>query len=187
MTVLLFACRASIASDVDPKAARHPGSYVGIGTGYAQSRAWVQSNEDHPDFEVGPLHSWQAVFRVGDAFSEWFSIGFQNVLMQASKGKKESIAVFALFLDSTFYPWRGLGISPAVGLGFSYATGRNEFEFDYGGPLSLSLTLKYEFQITRLLVIAPVAQTYWVRSDKFDGLYIFFGLEFAKWFESATG
>ena len=85
----------------DPSVARHPGSYVGVGSGYSQSRAWVQSNEDHPDFEVGALHSWQTVFRVGDAFTEWFSLGFKNVLMQAAKGKSESIAAFALFLDST--------------------------------------------------------------------------------------
>jgi hypothetical protein len=170
----------------DPSVERHPGSYIGGAAGYAQIRAWVEKNEDHGDLEFGPMHSWFASLRVGDAFAEWFALGFQVELTNAYEGK-EQVGAFNLLLDASFYPVAGLGIRPAVGLGLGFANGEEEWEFGGGGPGCLSLTVLYEFRITKLFVVAPTAQAFWITGQGFDGFFLFFGVEFIKWFETATG
>jgi hypothetical protein len=55
-----------------------------------------------------------------------------------------------------------------------------------GGPGCLSLALLYEFRVGRYFTIAPVVQTAWIVSDGYDGVYLFIGLEFTKWFKTAT-
>jgi len=170
----------------DPSVKRRPGSYIGGGAGYSQIRAWVEANEDHGDLEFGPMHSWYASLRVGDAFTEWFALGFQVELANAYQGK-EQVGAFNLLLDASFYPIGGLGIRPAVGLGLGFANGKEEWEFGGGGPGCVSLSFLYEFRITRLFVVAPVAQVFWITGQGFDGLFLFFGLELIKWFETPTG
>ena len=56
-----------------------------------------------------------------------------------------------------------------------------------GGPGCFSLALTYEFRVARLFAIAPVAQVYGIVGENFDGFFMFFGLEFIKWFQTATG
>jgi hypothetical protein len=170
----------------DPSVRRHPGSYLGGGIGYVQSRAWLPSNEEHGDLAFGPLHTWGQYFRVGDAFFEWFAVGFQiNVTSTTQDGI--SVGAFSLLLDTTLYPWQGLGIRPSVGLGLGFAQGKKDWEFGGGGPGALSLALFYEIRILRLLVVSPVAQVYWVTGEEFDGLFLLFGIEVTKWFDTAEG
>ncbi|MCP4604900.1 MAG: hypothetical protein GY847_30995 [Proteobacteria bacterium] len=174
----------------DPKTLRHPGSYIGFGVGYTNAHSWFKPKEDEFDdkLSIGPFHCWQTMFRVGDAFFEWFALGFQIDMIYGGYGGPESISAFALRLDTTFYPWRGgLGIRPSVGLGFAYASGEEDYKTGYGGPASLSLALIYEIRLTRLLVLAPVAQVYWIAGEDFNGLFFFIGLEFLKWFDTPTG
>lgn len=173
----------------DPCVMRHPGSYLSVGAGYAFAHTWFVPLEDEFDdkLKYGPFHSWQVFFRVGDAFFEWLALGFQVDMTSGKISDKTVTAGMALLLDATFYPIAGLGIRPSVGLGFSYASGEQEFEFGFGGPGTFSLALTYEFRIMRLLVIAPVAQTYWITGDDYDELLVFFGLEFLKWFDTPTG
>lgn len=112
---------------MDASVERRPGSYLGGGAGYSQHSAWFipQDDEYREDIAMGPIHAWQAFFRVGDAFFEWFAVGFQVNLSYGSTGG-ETIAGVGILLDATFFPWRGLGLRPSVGLGFSYArAGRN--------------------------------------------------------------
>jgi hypothetical protein len=170
----------------DPNTKRHPGSYIAAGAGYAQVRAWLEANEEHGDLEFGPMHSWFASLRVGDAFTEWFALGFQVEISNAYKGKQQ-IGAFNLMLDASFFPIAGLGIRPAVGLGLGFANGEEEWEFGGGGPGCVSLSLLYEFRILELLAVAPVAQGFWITGQGFDGLFLFFGVEFVKWFETPTG
>lgn len=170
----------------DPSVKRHPGSYIGVGAGYAQVRAWVEANEDHGDLEFGPFHTWYASLRVGDAFAEWFALGFQVEVTNTTSGK-EQVGAFNLMLDASFYPIAGLGIRPALGLGLGFANGKEEWEFGGGGPGCFSLSVLYEFRILRLFAVAPVAQAFWITGQGFDGLFLFFGLEFIKWFETPTG
>jgi hypothetical protein len=170
----------------DPTVQRRPGSYLGGALGYTMSRVWIPANESHDDLALGPLHSWGLNFRVGDAFAEWFALGFQIQITSARSGATQSSA-FELLLDATFYPWRGLGIRPSVGIGFGYARGEHEWESGGGGPGCLSMSLLYEIRVTRLFTIAPVVQASWITGDKFDGMIFFAGLEFLKWFRTATG
>jgi hypothetical protein len=170
----------------DPTVPRRPGSYIGGAVGYVQAHAWVPANDSHGDLEHGPIHTWGMGFRVGDAFAEWFAVGFQ---LQIASGKNDvsQISAFALLLDATFYPWRGLGLRPSVGLGFGYAQGEHEWEMGGGGPGCLAGAILYEFRILRLLTIAPVVQVSWIAGEEFDGLFFFAGLEITKWFATATG
>jgi hypothetical protein len=169
----------------DPAVKRRPGSYLGGTIGYIQARAWVPGNDTHGDLALGPIHTWGSALRVGDAFAEWFALGFQ---LQIVSGKNDSsqVSAFDLLLDATFYPWRGLGIRPSVGLGFGYARGEHEWEMGGGGPGCLSMGLLYEIRITRLFSIAPVVQLSWIAGEEFDGLFFFAGLEIMKWFRTAT-
>jgi len=170
----------------DEAVKRHPGSYLGGALGYIQSRAWVPANESHGDLELGPVHTWGMGFRVGDAFTEWFALGIQ---LQLSGGKADTtqISALELLLDVTFYPWGGLGVRPSLGIGFGYAQGEHKWEMGGGGPGCLGLALLYEIRITRLFTIAPIAQVSWIAGEEFDGLFIFAGIEFIKWFKTATG
>ncbi len=173
----------------DPKNLRHPGSYIGFGAQYSNVHTWFTPQEEEfaEKMSLGPFHSWQAVFRVGDALREWFAIGFQIGMTYGGYGSTETTGGFTLLLDTTFYPWRGLGIRPSVGLGFSYAQGKEDYEFGFGGPGCLSLSITYEFRISRLFAIAPIAQILWITGEDFNGLYLSGGLEFIKWFDTPTG
>ena len=170
----------------DPAVARHPGSYLSGGAGYSQSRAWLAANDEHDDLAFGPLHTYFGSLRVGDAFFEWFAVGFQVLLTNASTDT-EQIGAVGLLLDVSFFPWEGLGIRPAVGLGLGFANGTEDWEFGGGGPGCFSLSVLYEIRVTRLFVIAPVVQTAYIMGQEFDGLFLLFGLEFTKWFATATG
>lgn len=172
----------------DPTVLRHPGSYVGGTIAYLQARTWVDETEDHAKLEYGPIHSMLSTVRVGDALAEWFAIGFQLEIMQnLSQDKSENVGAMTLYLDTTFYPWEGLGLRPSAGLGIAFAMGEKEFDFGFGGPGSLAFSVLYEFRILRLFTIAPVAQVFWIGSDGFDGLFVAFGVELLKWFDSPTG
>lgn len=170
----------------DTEVKRHPGSYIGGSSGYSLAWAWLEANKEHGDLEFGPMGSWFASLRVGDAFFEWLALGFQVGITNASEGKKR-VGAFNLLLDASLYPVGGLGIRPAVGLGLGFATGNEEWEFGGGGPGCLSLAVLYEFRITQLFVIAPVAQGFWITGQGFDGLFVFLGIELIKWFETPTG
>ncbi|MBW2530637.1 MAG: hypothetical protein JRI55_04110 [Deltaproteobacteria bacterium] len=170
----------------DPTVKRHTGSYIGGAVGYMQSRAWLPETEDHDKLSFGPLHTWQAAFRVGDAFAEWFALGFQ-IDITNTVGGPPTLGAFNLMLDATFYPWEGLGIRPSLGLGLGFAQGKESWEFGGGGPGCFSLALTYEFRVLPLFVIAPVVQVYGIVGEDFDGLFLFFGIELLKWFATATG
>jgi hypothetical protein len=180
------AAAASLPWRDDPAVKRHPGSYLGGALGYTQTRIWIPANDSHSDLVIGPLHSWGLNFRVGDAFAEWFALGFQIQIASAKSGAQQTSA-FDLMLDATFYPWAGLGLRPSVGIGFGYARGEHKWETGGGGPGCLALGVLYEIRITRLFTIAPVVQVSWITGDKFDGLIFFAGIEFIKWFMTATG
>ncbi len=173
----------------DPAVLRHPGSYLGGSVGYLQAHAWVDETEDHAELNFGPLHNLQTNFRVGDAFTEWLAVGFQIAMSYSVQGEdaKETLGAFALFLDVTFYPFEGLGIRPSAGMGLAYAMGEKDFDFGTGGPASVAFALLYEIRLARLLVIAPIAQVYWITNDEFDGVFLFLGLEVLKWFDTPTG
>ena len=170
----------------DPSVKRRPGSYLAGTIGYMQSRAWVEANKEHDDLEFGPLHTFMGSIRVGDAFTEWFALGFQVGITNGTQDKQQ-VGAFTLLLDTTFYPVAGFGVRPAVGLGLGFANGEKEWEFGGGGPGCLSLSLVYEFRITRRFVLAPVVQTFYIGGGEFDGLFLFFGLEIMRWFDTATG
>lgn len=173
----------------DPATLRHPGSYIGFGGGWAQHRIWFtpQQEEFDDELEMGPFNAWQSIFRVGDAFFEWLAVGFQINMTYGWHGDNQIMGGFGLLLDVTFYPWRGLGIRPSVGLGFSYASGEKDFEFGFGGPGDFSLAITYEFRLTRLFAVAPVAQTYVITGEDYTAFSFCFGLEFVKWFDTPTG
>ncbi|MDJ0764414.1 MAG: hypothetical protein QNJ97_15665 [Myxococcota bacterium] len=184
---------ASPASGVhwrcDPSVLRHPGSYIAAGVGYTQGRAWFIPDRDEfdEDIFIGPVHGYNTTFRVGDAFFEWLAIGFQVNIIGAIEQEENAISAFGLLLDTTLYPLRGLGIRPSVGLGFGYAVGKADYETGFGGPLNLALAVSYEIRLTKLIVLAPVAQIGWIRGDNFDTLSFGVGLEFQKWFATPTG
>lgn len=164
----------------NPIATRRPASYIGGSLSYAQLRTWLAETDDHRKLSFGPLHSVANVFRVGDAFTDKFALGFQIQFFNAKK-EKEQISAFALLLDATFYPWRGLGIRPAAGFGFGFAQGENKWEFGFGGPGTLSLALTYEFQISRKFTLAPIVQGTWMAGDDYDGLFVSIGIEMLFW------
>lgn len=170
----------------DPAVPRRPGSYLSGTIGYMQSRAWVEANKEHGDLAFGPIHTWMGSLRVGDAFAEWFALGFQVGITNGTQGK-EQVGAMALLLDTTFYPVAGFGVRPALGLGLGFASGDKDWKFGGGGPGCLSLALVYEFRITRRFVLAPVVQTLWITGQEFDGVFLFFGLEIMRWFDTATG
>jgi hypothetical protein len=171
----------------DPSVPRHPGSYLGGGLGYVMNTAWLDKNDDHPDLKYSPLHGYNVYLRVGDAFTEWFSLGFQMGLMGAYGEAR--LGGFALLLDTAFYPLPGLIVRPNVGLGIVYAQGKRSWELGYGGPAVLSLSLGYELRVTKKFYLCPTASAMWVsRSEEgFDCLTFFFGLEMLRWFLTATG
>jgi hypothetical protein len=173
----------------DPEVLRRPGSYIGGGIGYVQSRAWVEETENHAFLEFGPFHAMQLTFRVGDAFAEWIAVGFQIEMMfnLSYEEGEETVGAFALYLDTTFFPIAGLGLRPSLGMGMGYAMGEKEYNFGFGGPGSLGFAMLYEIRLGRLLVVSPIAQAYWIGGDGFDGLFLFFGLEVTKWFDTPTG
>jgi len=170
----------------DPGVRRHPGSYLGGAVGYANLRAWVPENDDHGDLAIGPLQTWMIAFRVGDAFCEWFAVGFQIDIANNTRGD-EQIGLFDLMLDVSFYPWKGLGIRPSVGLGLGFASGKEEWEFGGGGPGAVALAVLYEIRVTRLFVLSPVVQVVYIGGEEFDAFAIFAGIEILKWFATATG
>ena len=175
----------------DPSVLRRPGSYLGGGLAYSQGHTWfVSQHQDATNnrLYIGPSHLSHLFLRVGDAFTEWFALGFQ-INIATTIGREDRVSVFGMLLDTTFYPWRGLGIRPSVGLGFSYveSTSSSSRVYGYGWPANLSLTFTYEIRITRHFVIAPFAQVYWITGKDFDGLFYCFGLEFLRWFTTATG
>jgi hypothetical protein len=170
----------------DPGVRRHPGSYIGGAIGYANLRAWVPENAEHGDLAIGPLHTWMLAFRVGDAFCEWFAVGFRIDISSNTRGE-ETIGLFDLMLDVSFYPWEGLGLRPSVGLGLGFASGKEEWEFGGGGPGAAALAVLYEIRVTRLFVLAPVVQVVYVGGEEFDAVAIFAGVEILKWFATATG
>jgi hypothetical protein len=149
--------------------------------------AWLEKNDDHSALAYGPLHGYDVYLRVGDAFAEWFSLGFQMGLINGNG--KAQLAGFALMLDTAFYPFAGLIVRPNVGLGIMYAQGKKEWELGYGGPAVLSLSLGYELRVTRKFYICPTASLMWVtkNDEDFDSLTLFLGLELLKWFMTATG
>jgi hypothetical protein len=170
----------------DPGVRRRPGSYLGGAIGYSQTRAWIPANDSHGDLALGPVHTYGLALRVGDAFAEWFAVGFQ-VQIYSGKSDTAKISAFDLLLDATFYPWQGLGLRPSVGLGFGYARGEHEWEMGGGGPGCLAVGVLYEFRVTRLFSIAPIVQVSWIAGEEFDSLFLFVGIELAKWFGTAIG
>lgn len=177
----------------DPTVKRRPGSYLGGGMAYTLGNAWyhVDLREYEGDYHVGPLHGTGTFIRVGDAFFEWFAVGFHLLLISANnmgQAGDKAISGFALFLDPTFYPWRGLGLRPSVGLGFSYAqAGRGSHELGFGGPATLAFAVSYEFRISRLFVMGPVAQICWTTGKDFDAAFFSIGLQMLKWFMTPEG
>jgi hypothetical protein len=173
----------------DPTVLRRPGSYLGGGLGYSQGHVWYVSQHGDATNEklyIGPAHCNHLFIRVGDAFREWFALGFQIDIV-STINREERVSAFGLLLDTTFYPWRGLGIRPSAGLGFAYVEGKSSQQYGYGWPANLSLTFTYEIRITRHFVIAPFAQAYWITGKNFNGLFYCFGIEFLRWFKTATG
>ncbi len=183
--ISLYAVTAAAEQD-ETELKRRPGSYLGGTLAYVQSRAWANETDDHDDLKFGPLHTWGMAFRVGDAFTDWFAVGFQ-VFFTNKRSKEESIGAFELMLDASFYPYAGLGIRPSVGIGLGFASGDNDWEFGGGGPACLALAVLYEFRVTRFFSIAPVVNASWITGENFDGFFLLIGIEFTKWFKTATG
>ncbi|MBN2801671.1 MAG: hypothetical protein JXR91_01115 [Deltaproteobacteria bacterium] len=166
----------------DPKVKRHPASYLGGSLNYQQLYSWLDENKDHKKLTFGPLSGFAPTFRVGDAFAEFFTIGFQ-VQFLIAKTSATQISSLAILLDATFYPWRGLGIRPSAGFGFSFTQGKNQWEFGSGGPGTLALALLYEFRISRYITIAPIVHTTYIASDGYKSLALLFGVEMTAWFK----
>jgi hypothetical protein len=170
----------------DPSVKRRPGSYIGGGIGYSRPWAWIPANDQHGDLAPGPFNGYGMTFGVGDAFAEWFALGFRIQIASGKNGGSQ-YGSFGLMLDTTFYPWRGLGLRPSFGLGFGYATGEHDWETGGGGPGCLAFGVLYEFRLGRLLSLAPVVQVSWTTGEGFDAVVFFAGLEITKWFRTATG
>ena len=179
----------------DPSLRRRPGSYIGGVLGYAMGHAWYTTTKKDlvSDFEIGPVHLQAMAVRVGDAFYDWLSVGFQVSILNMPFGVKTSsedpkLGGFGLYLDTTFYPWRGLGLRPSVGLGFSFAQdGPEAFQLGFGGPANLAFALSYEFRITRLFTMGPTVQVSWISGEDYDAFFLLIGLEILKWFKTAKG
>ena len=161
--------------------------------GYTMAHSWykVKQKDYEQDYELGPIHGTVMFIRVGDAFFEWFAVGFQIDLISANnfyQSKEKAMSGFGLYLDTTFYPWRGLGLRPSVGLGFSYAqAGKEQHEFGFGGPASLSFTMSYEFWVSRLFTMGPVVQLSWIAGEDYNSMFFSVGIEFLKWFMTPEG
>ena len=168
----------------DPKVPRRTGSYLGWGVGYSMLNAKFTPIEDEfkEELSLGPMHAFGLALRVGDVIREWFTVGFQIQLTGGTNSEAESITAFGILLDATFYPWRGLGIRPSVGLGVSYAVGKEDYQLGYGWPADLSLSVNYEFRVARTFTLGPVAQIYWIPGEDYNGFFFFIGIEFSKWF-----
>lgn len=176
----------------DPSVPRRPGSYLGGGFGYSMvnARYTVSEKDLVEDYNVGPAHGTVSFIRVGDAFFEWFAAGFQIDIISATFAGKDSEggAAFGLYVDTTFYPWRGLGLRPCVGVGFGYAqAGKESYELGFGGPLTLSFAATYEFRVLRSFTMGPVVQISWIKGEDFDAVFFNVGLELLKWFRTAEG
>ncbi|MBN2716237.1 MAG: hypothetical protein JXX14_10310 [Deltaproteobacteria bacterium] len=159
---------------------RRPASYIGGSLNYVQAHTWLAENDDHKKLTYGPLHSGTMLMRVGDAFGDKFAIGFQVQTVNI-KSPDVQLSAFALLLDLSFYPWKGLGIRPSAGFGFGFAQGENKWEFGFGGPGALALSLLYEFRVTRKFTLAPVVTTTWLTGDGYDSIFTFAGIEALFW------
>ena len=171
---------------------RRPGSYLGGGLAYSMANAWytVKLRDLVEDYDIGPMHGSLMAVRVGDAFFDWLAAGFQiDMLNAALAGADEPGATcFALYVDVTFYPWRGFGLRPSVGVGFGYAqAGKETYELGFGGPLTLAFTASYEFRVSRFFTMGPFVQVAWVKGEDFDSLFFNVGIELLKWFRTAEG
>jgi hypothetical protein len=177
---------------LDKSVPRRPGSFMGGSSGVAMAYAWYTTEQQDLEltFDLGPIWASAMSIRVGDAFFEWFTVGFQINFISGGFGGEDDpkTAGFALFLDTAFYPWRGLGLRPSVGLGFSYAqAGTESYQISFGGPATLGFAVSYEFRVTRLFTMGPSIQFTWTTGDEYDCAYLIFALEFIKWFKSAKG
>ena len=164
----------------DPTIRRRPASYIGGAMNYIQVYTWLAENDDHRKLSYGPLHFVAGTFRVGDAFGDKFAIGFQMQSVNA-KNEEVQISAFALLLDLSFYPWKGLGVRPSAGFGFGFAQGENKWEFGFGGPGTLSFSLLYEFRITKKMTLAPVVTTTWLTGEGYDAMFALVGIEMLFW------
>jgi hypothetical protein len=176
----------------DKSVPRRPGSYLGGGIGYSMVNSWytVEQKDLKVDYDIGPVHGYMFFLRVGDALFEWLSVGFQiDMIGAALAGVDEpGASAFGLYVDTTFYPWRGLGLRPSVGVGFGYAqAGKETYELGYGGPLTLAFAASYEFRVSRGFTMGPMFQVSWVKGENFDAVFFNVGLEFIKWFKTAKG
>ncbi len=185
--------QSKLAWRKDPQVLRRPGSYLGGGLAYSMSNAWytVKLRDFVQDYDMGPVHGYMTFVRVGDAFREWIAVGFQLDLIAATLAGQDSpgASAFGLYVDATFYPWRGLGLRPSVGVGFGYAqAGKETHELGFGGPLSLSFSASYEFRVSRRgLTMGPMIQVSWVKGEDFDAVFFNVALEILKWFRTAQG
>jgi hypothetical protein len=175
----------------DKSIPRRPGSYLGGGIGYSMVNSWytVKQKDLKVDYDIGPVHGYMSFIRVGDAFFEWLAVGFQVDLIGATLAgtDKPGASAFGLYVDTTFYPWRGLGLRPCIGVGFGYAqAGKETYELGFGGPLTLSFAASYEFRVSRGFTMGPMIQVSWVKGEDFDAVFFNVGLEFLKWFKTAT-
>ena len=176
----------------DKSVPRRPGSYLGGSSGVGLGYAWFKTThrELELDFDLGPMVGSVLAIRVGDAFLEWLTVGFQvNIFSATYSGAEEpKTAAFALLIDTVFYPWRGLGLKPAVGLGFSYGqAGTESFQIAMGGPTTLAFGISYEFRVSRFFTMGPSIQATWTTGDDYNAFYLIFALEFLKWFKTAEG
>ncbi len=177
----------------DPTLRRRPGSYIGGVIGYAMGHAWYTTTQKDLtlDYHIGPSHLQATSVRVGDAFFDWLSVGSQvsfltMPILPRPEKEDPQMGAFGLYLDTTFYPWRGLGLRPSLGMGFSFAqAGTKSFELGFGGPANLAFSVSYEFRVLRLLTIGPMVQVSWITSEDYDAFFLFIGLEMLKWFQTA--
>ncbi len=166
----------------DSSIKRRPASYIGGSLNYQQMYAWMDANDDHKKLSFGPIHGFAPTFRVGDALTEYFCLGFQVQFLMGST-TQEKISSFTVLLDTSFYPLKGLGIRPSAGFGFSFAQGKNKWEFGNGGPGTLALALLYEFRVSKTITLAPIIQSTFIASNEYKSLAILFGVELTAWFK----
>ncbi len=169
----------------DPTVKRRPSSYLGGSLNYLQLWTWLDATDDHQRLAFGPLHSAANLFRVGDALNEHFCLGFQVQILSARR-EKTQLSAFAILLDATVYPWKGLGIRPSAGFGFGFAQGKNQWEFGFGGPGTLAMAFLYEFRVTRHLTLAPIIQGTWMAAEGYNGLFVMAGVEVTAWFSDRS-
>ncbi len=177
---------------LDKSIPRRPGSYLGGGMGYSMVNAWytVRLKDLVENYDIGPVHGYMSFIRVGDALYEWLAAGFQIDIISAALSGEDApgASSFGLYVDVTFYPWRGLGLRPSVGVGFGYAqAGKETYEIGVGGPLTLAFAASYEFRVSKGFTMGPMIQVSWVRGEDFDAVFFNVGLELIKWFKTAEG